>query len=486
MKKILSFTMMGALLLLAACGSNPEASTTTPTTEVPSTTEIPTTEVPTTTEAPKKEETTIYLAGDSTVKTYEDNQFIAGWGQYLDLFLEDNVTVVNCAHGGRSSRSFINEGRLWNIDNSGFRYSFSQNGGKSIEDCIKAGDYLFIQFGHNDDMTKASSNYSTMYDRMVPIGTPDANGIYPTTPGVKTSTSSLPLEYTNLATDAEEAAALNEIAKYGTEYYAYNSGGTFKWYLKQYVDFAREKGATPVLITPVARVKWSGTSIVTAAGAHGANAEYVKAVRQLAEEENCLLIDMFAESKEMLETATMAYSDFLMALKPNSLTGSWPYDYDIAYKNDKLGYTGIEATHYNKYGAYLQAAMIAEAMLKDTHTDNEYFKFKDSILATPEGYVHSSNLVSKATIEKLEGLLEIVNVKDPNMEYPSPNKVIAAIAKLDMLGDMTSDNYLTFKEKIEEARRMYNSLNVDDRKIVEENNLKDLVAYEKQLQAFTK
>ena len=195
---------------------------------------------------------------------------------------------------------------------------------------------------------------------------------------------------------------------------------------------------------------------------------------------------MFAESKEMLETATMAYSDFLVALKPNSLTGSWPYDYDIAYKNDKLGYTGIEATHYNKYGAYLQAAMLAEAMLKDTHADNEYFKFKDSILTTPEGYVHSSNLVSKATIEKLEKLLEIINVKDPNMEYPSPNKVIATIVKLELLGDMTSDNYLTFKEKIEEARRMYNSLNVDDRKIVEENNLKDLVAYEKQLQEFTK
>ena len=53
----------------------------------------------------------IYLAGDSTVKSYEDNQFIGGWGQFLEYFL-DGVTVVNAAQGGRSARSFINEGRL--------------------------------------------------------------------------------------------------------------------------------------------------------------------------------------------------------------------------------------------------------------------------------------------------------------------------------------------------------------------------------------
>ena len=134
---------------------------------------------------------TIYLAGDSTVKTYEDGQYIAGWGQYLDLFLDESITVVNAAHGGRSSRSFINEGRLYNIENANYSYTFSQNGGKSIEDCIKAGDFLFIQFGHNDDASKPS-NYSSMFDRMVPLGEPDANGIYPTTPAERTSTSTLP------------------------------------------------------------------------------------------------------------------------------------------------------------------------------------------------------------------------------------------------------------------------------------------------------
>jgi len=161
---------------------------------------------------------TIYLAGDSTVKTYNDSQFIGGWGQYLDLFLDDSIKVVNAANGGRSSRSFINEGRLYDIDDSAYSYSFSQNEGKSIESCIKEGDFLFIQFGHNDDNTKISSSYTTIFDRMVPLGEPDENGIYPVTEGVKTTTSVLPDEYVELASDSEETKALAEIAKYGSTY----------------------------------------------------------------------------------------------------------------------------------------------------------------------------------------------------------------------------------------------------------------------------
>ena len=53
----------------------------------------------------------------------------------------------------------------------------------------------------------------------------------------KSTTATLPEAYTKLATAAEESAALTEIAKYGSEYYAYGSG-TYKWYLKQYIDFS--------------------------------------------------------------------------------------------------------------------------------------------------------------------------------------------------------------------------------------------------------
>ena len=427
---------------------------------------------------------TIYLAGDSTVKTYEDGQYIAGWGQYLELFLDESVTVVNAAHGGRSSRSFINEGRLYNIENANFSYTFSQNGGKSIEDCIKAGDFLFIQFGHNDDASKPS-NYSTMYDRMVPLGEPDANGIYPTTPAERTSSATLPEAYTKVATDAEETKALAEIAKYGSEYYAYGSG-TYKWYLKQYIDFARSVGATPVLITPVARVKFSGGNIIGGAGLHGENFAYVQAVRQLAEEENCLHIDLFAESKTMLETATPTYANYLMALKPNELTGQWPGGYDGAYGNADAGYTGIEATHYNKYGAYLQAARLAELILSSEAVakDGERFNFSDHILTTPEKYIDPSNLIGKNTVSALEALLTTINVTNPGRTYPDPAAVAAAISAIADMGEVNADNYLDVQAKCEAARAAYDGLNVDDRSAV--TNLEALEAAEEAVEAVIK
>ncbi len=413
----------------------------------------------------------IFLAGDSTVKTYADDQYIGGWGQFLSLFLSDEVVVKNAAHGGRSSRSFINEGRLYDIPGSS--YSFSQNGGNSIGDEIQAGDYLFIQFGHNDDASKLS-NYQTIYDRMVPLGEPDANGIYPVTPAEKVATTYLPEEYTSKATDAEEKSALTEIAKYGSEYYAYGSG-TYKWYLKQYIDFAREKGAIPVLVTPVARVKFSGSEIIGGAGLHGENFAYVEAVRQLAEEENCLLIDLFADSKTLLETATSTYANYLMALKPNELTGTWPLGYDSAYGNVEAGYTRIEATHYNKYGAYLQAAFVAQHILLDADS----YSFADKLLTTPESYVDPSNLIGKNTVKSIEALITEINVTNPNRDYYDPQQVVDKIAAIPT--EVTQENYLEVAALCEIARDCYAKVNVDDRELV--TNLATLEEIEAKVEA---
>jgi len=420
---------------------------------------------------------TIYLAGDSTVKTYNDSQFIGGWGQYLDLFLDDSIKVVNAANGGRSSRSFINEGRLYDIDDSAYSYSFSQNEGKSIESCIKEGDFLFIQFGHNDDNTKISSSYTTIFDRMVPLGEPDENGIYPVTEGVKTTTSVLPDEYVELASDSEETKALAEIAKYGSTYYAYGSG-TYKWYLKQYIDFARSKGAIPVLVTPVARVKFSDGVIIGGAGLHGENFAYVEAVRQLASEEDCLLIDLFKESKEMLEIASSKYANFLMALKPNDLVGNWPSGYDAAYGNTDAGYTGIEATHYNKYGAFLQAAKVIENILtnKIETTKHERFSFTAHILNSPKTYIDPSNLISKNVVGSLESLFTKVTVTNPNRSYPDPTEVVTAIEELINKGEVTESNYLELQTICEDIRNKYQNLNIDDRSQV--TNLDKLAEYE--------
>ncbi len=119
----------------------------------------------------------IFLAADSTVQNYdvsEKNQ--GGWGEFLQTFLNKDVKVVNHAIGGRSSKTFIEEGRLLGILKE-----------------IEAGDYLFIQMGHND------------------------------------STISKPERYT-------------EPFK------------SYKQYLKMYVEGARNNQALPVLITPPARL----------------------------------------------------------------------------------------------------------------------------------------------------------------------------------------------------------------------------------------
>ena len=77
---------------------------------------------------------TMFLAGDSTVTDQPEDGFpYAGWGQMLQSFLKHDVVVANHAKSGRSSKSFIDEGRLDAILNE-----------------IKADDYLLIQFGHND------------------------------------------------------------------------------------------------------------------------------------------------------------------------------------------------------------------------------------------------------------------------------------------------------------------------------------------------
>lgn len=370
----------------------------------------------------EKSSTTIYLAGDSTVKTYDESTFITGWGQMINRYIDtDNVTIKNCAQGGRSTRSFINEGRL--IDNGKFTTSMEPLNMGPISSNIKSGDYLFIQFGHNDDNSKG---YSTMYDRMVPLGTPDENGIYPITAGTKTSTSELPKEYldeleadTSLTQEAKEAAkdkALKAIKKYGDEYYAYNSGGTYKWFLKQYIDFAREKGVIPVLITPISRAYFDENGkIESKKGHHGGSDKYcdfryVEAVRQLAKEENVLLIDLFKDTVALDETIGPDSIIYLQNLKAkdgtSTITGSWPVDFESCVKN--TNYSAVDNTHQNQLGAYLVASTMAEELIKLSTNgvvagvngkEESMSKLKNYIYENPKEYVEMPAELSGKTKE---------------------------------------------------------------------------------------
>jgi len=77
----------------------------------------------------------VYLIGDSTVAHYEPSRYpMQGWGMPFSYFFDSTVTVLNKARGGRSTRTFLSEG-LW----------------QPVYDSLKAGDYVFMQFGHNDE-----------------------------------------------------------------------------------------------------------------------------------------------------------------------------------------------------------------------------------------------------------------------------------------------------------------------------------------------
>ena len=82
----------------------------------------------------RKETPTVYLAGDSTCADYEAGSPIIGWGTQLKGMLD--TQVQNFAVPGRTTKTFLNSGSLEQI----------------IEDAAP-GDYLLIQFGHNDSMT---------------------------------------------------------------------------------------------------------------------------------------------------------------------------------------------------------------------------------------------------------------------------------------------------------------------------------------------
>lgn len=86
----------------------------------------------------KQPETTLFIAGDSTAQSYNPQKTIQkGWAQMLPLFFEDNIHVENRAMAGRSTKSFRVEGR-WD---------------RILAD-LKPGDFVLIQFGHNDTSTK--------------------------------------------------------------------------------------------------------------------------------------------------------------------------------------------------------------------------------------------------------------------------------------------------------------------------------------------
>lgn len=142
----------------------------------------------------------LFLVGDSTVKTGHDDGHVGpwGWGYEIAAFFDPaRIHVYNEARGGRSSRSYIEEGH-W----------------EKVRAQLQPGDFVIVQFGHND-----SSNSVSNPDRATITGAGD--------------------ETVQLGVDQSRKT----IRTYGS-------------YLREYVADIRAAGATAIVCSPVPRNQW--------------------------------------------------------------------------------------------------------------------------------------------------------------------------------------------------------------------------------------
>ena len=197
---------------------------------------------------------TVYILGDSTVCDQPREPY-ASWGQMLPRFFKPEVAIANHAESGESLASSTGAHRI-----------------DKVLSLIKPGDYLLMQFGHNDMKSKA----------------PDA-------------------------------------------------AQTYKATLKKWIGEVKEKGATPVLITPMNRHTFKGNEVTNSLN------EYPDMVRQAAKEENVALIDLNAMSKTMYEALGPQGSIQLFEHAGNDLSK-------------------FDATHHSPYGAYELAKCVIEGI----------------------------------------------------------------------------------------------------------------------------
>ena len=145
----------------------------------------------------------VFFTGDSTVKNEDkDDNSMWGWGSVAHtVFNTKRCTLVNAAMAGRSARTFMEEGRWEKVYNS-----------------IEPGDYVLIQFGHND-----------MGDIAGGKARADIRGVR----------------------DSSHVYRLEKDRTYKVVY-------SYGWYLRKFVDDVREKGGNPVIVSMTPRNEWSG------------------------------------------------------------------------------------------------------------------------------------------------------------------------------------------------------------------------------------
>lgn len=215
---------------------------------------------------------TIYIIGDSTVRNTGKDQ--AGWGTFLINFLDSNkIKVSNQAMAGRSTRTFIKEGR-WD----------------KVLSTLKPGDYVLMQFGHNEG-SKPDTSKAGYRGVLRGLGDETKELIWP---------------------DGKKEVVL-----------------TYGAYLRKFIQEAKAKGATPIVLSMIPRNQWNDGKVKRA------NNDFGKWAKETADLEDVAFIDL------------------------NQITAD-KYDIMGPEKVKKL-FSG-DHTHTNEAGATINAASVAEGI----------------------------------------------------------------------------------------------------------------------------
>ncbi|SHI57962.1 rhamnogalacturonan acetylesterase [Pseudozobellia thermophila] len=239
----------------------------------------------------------VYTVGDSTVKSGRGDgaNGLWGWGDFIQHFLDSTeVRVENHAMGGTSSRTFIDKG-LWD----------------SVYLKLNKGDYVLIQFGHNDD--------GPINDNFRARGSLQGIG--------------------------DEAKEIDNIltGKHETVH-------SYGWYLKKMVAEAKNKGAVPIVLSPMPRNLWRNGKVVREPES------YPLWAKQVAEQEGASFVDL--NEKMALEMEKMGEM---------GVTGNHFYERD--------------PTHTTARGAVLAASVISsELRAQDSGLEDHLIDYPQIVL----------------------------------------------------------------------------------------------------------
>lgn len=249
----------------------------------------------------------VHTIGDSTMATYDPNTTVTrGWGQMFQQFFKGDVTVNNRAKNGASSKSFYMESAYW----------------QSVKKQIEPGDYVLIQFAHNDEKSNGCDG------------------------------DELKAYYQSIGDEAKANAC---------DYRGTTASGTYKDYLRKYVEETRALGATPVLVGAICRKYFDGSTI-RRNGRHDLGDKFDKIEGGKLTTGNKVAADDHTydypyQMQEVAKELGVQYLDLTTATKEL-------YESYGDAKANALLFDGNGSTHTSAMGATLIARLAAQLMQK--------------------------------------------------------------------------------------------------------------------------